>query len=82
MKDVLSGIDDLSDFLDTIFDVGADKSYMTDDGFFSTQLSSHNGRYADSVYAEYEDLSANWYTINTYLSGRDYTFSDESTVSD
>ena len=74
MKNELSGIDELSDFLDTIFDVGADMSYYDkSNNMFSTKLSAHDGMYASEVYEQHQDLSANLDGLNEWLDGRDYT---------
>ena len=81
MRDVLAGVDDLSDFLDTIFDVGADRSYIADGGLFSTQLSAHNGKYADDVYRDCLALSGSWKTINSYLDGRGFAYPANTPVS-
>ncbi len=44
MKNQLTDITDVADFLSTLFDVGADESYCTDDNLFSVRLSSHNNK--------------------------------------
>jgi len=56
MQDVMSE-NSLSDFLETVFDIGADRSYIDKTtGMFTVKLSAYD-RYSDSVYSEYSMLS-------------------------
>ena len=51
MKDVLSGVDDLSAFLDTLFSTGADDAFVDKGtGMFSAKLSAYGGQYSSDIW--------------------------------
>ena len=57
MKNGLSSNSQLSDFLDTVFDLGADTSFVDKGtGLFTTKLSAHD-KYTNEVFAELDALS-------------------------
>lgn len=74
MKNQLTDITDVADFLSTLFDVGADESYCTDDNLFSVRLSSHNNVFADKVYLSCIELSNTYEEFNKYIEDREYEF--------
>lgn len=58
MGDVISDRQSLNDFLSTIYSLGANDSYIDDNGIFQCQLK--NGVYTHDLLPIIENLSANW----------------------
>lgn len=76
LKEPLSG--NLQAFLSTLFDRGADPSFMFDLSgdptlsVFSSKLSS--GEYASEIYSRLINLSSSWTGFNQYISGDNYEY--------
>lgn len=76
MKDTLSTTQMLSDFLATVYNVGADRSfYDRSTGIFTTKLSSRD-KYTNEIYNELTSLSASYIRYSSYISD-DYSYPDD-----
>lgn len=81
VRDHFINEEDLGDFLQTVFEAGADKSYVSrNDGRFTTRLSTYDMD-SDEVYSKWVEMTANYQILKSYIPNG-FQFDSSKTVDD
>lgn len=72
MCDQLGDGEELADFLDMVYGIGADRSSIGKDGTFRTDLTEY-GRYSSEIFPIYENLNNAWKKVQSMMTKDGYS---------